>query len=233
VSCAPATPSGRRDLLFSLQRHGYLEETYFDISYDPVRDESGRWPASTASSRRRRVASSARARLRTLTGMGRISLNARTLAGTLERAADVLGENPEDVAFTLLYEWDARAATAKLRATAGIDAGHPALTAAWPLVPTLPSEGVVLDAADAGPAGASRRPVAGAEHEGRRGSDRHAVATAPMHSSWPARARAMPSIRRTETSCGLPPRASPARSRAPRRWWPSVGASKRSPSWIA
>jgi PAS domain S-box-containing protein len=31
-----------RDLLFELERYGYPEETYFDVSYDPVRDESGR-----------------------------------------------------------------------------------------------------------------------------------------------------------------------------------------------
>jgi signal transduction histidine kinase/CheY-like chemotaxis protein len=30
------------DLLFSLERYGFVEETYFDVSYDPVRDESGR-----------------------------------------------------------------------------------------------------------------------------------------------------------------------------------------------
>ena len=30
-----------RDYLFFLQRSGFTEETYFDISYDPVRDESG------------------------------------------------------------------------------------------------------------------------------------------------------------------------------------------------
>jgi PAS domain S-box-containing protein len=30
-----------RDLLFVLERHGFLEETYFDVSYDPVRVESG------------------------------------------------------------------------------------------------------------------------------------------------------------------------------------------------
>jgi PAS domain S-box-containing protein len=29
------------DLLFTLERHGFVEETYFDVSYDPVRDESG------------------------------------------------------------------------------------------------------------------------------------------------------------------------------------------------
>ncbi len=30
-----------RDLLFVLERHGFVEDTYFDVSYDPVRDESG------------------------------------------------------------------------------------------------------------------------------------------------------------------------------------------------
>ena len=29
------------DFPFALERHGFPEETYFDISYDPVRDESG------------------------------------------------------------------------------------------------------------------------------------------------------------------------------------------------
>ena len=29
------------DRLFLLERFGYAEETYFDVSYDPVRDESG------------------------------------------------------------------------------------------------------------------------------------------------------------------------------------------------
>ena len=30
-----------KDLLFQLERYGFLEETYFDVSYDPVRIESG------------------------------------------------------------------------------------------------------------------------------------------------------------------------------------------------
>ncbi|HET7541951.1 MAG TPA: ATP-binding protein [Polyangiaceae bacterium] len=30
-----------RDLLFVIERHGFVEETYFDVSYDPVRVESG------------------------------------------------------------------------------------------------------------------------------------------------------------------------------------------------
>src|SRR5262245_44768319 len=30
-----------KELLFILARHGFVEETYFDVSYDPVRVESG------------------------------------------------------------------------------------------------------------------------------------------------------------------------------------------------
>ena len=30
-----------RDRPFYMERHGYPEETFFDVSYDPVRDESG------------------------------------------------------------------------------------------------------------------------------------------------------------------------------------------------
>jgi PAS domain-containing protein len=30
-----------KDLLFEIERHGFPEETYFDVSYDPVRVESG------------------------------------------------------------------------------------------------------------------------------------------------------------------------------------------------
>jgi hypothetical protein len=31
-----------KDLMFGLERHGYVEETYFDVSYDPIRDECER-----------------------------------------------------------------------------------------------------------------------------------------------------------------------------------------------
>ena len=44
------------DLLFSLERYGFVEETYFDVSYDPVRDESAAWAASSASSPKPRAA---------------------------------------------------------------------------------------------------------------------------------------------------------------------------------
>jgi len=138
------------DLLFSLQRHGYLEETYFDISYDPVRDESGRVGGVYCIVTETTGRVTGARRLRSLGDLGRLGVHATTVPGTLEKAAEVLGQNPEDVAFTLLYEWDARSGKAKLSAFAGIDPGHPALKAAWPLVPTLGAEGIVLDAATLG-----------------------------------------------------------------------------------
>ncbi|MGH7459636.1 MAG: hypothetical protein ACREMA_01240 [Longimicrobiales bacterium] len=30
-----------KDLPFFIERHGYTEETYFDVSYDPVRSDNG------------------------------------------------------------------------------------------------------------------------------------------------------------------------------------------------
>ena len=49
------------DRPFVMERFGFPEETYFDVSYDPVRDESGRSAASSASSPRRPAGSSASA----------------------------------------------------------------------------------------------------------------------------------------------------------------------------
>ena len=113
------------DLLFSLQRHGYLEETYFDISYDPVRDESGKVGGVYCIVTETTGRVTGARRLRTLGDLGRIGVHASTVPRTLEKAAEVLGQNPEDVAFTLLYEWDTRSAMAKLSAFAGIDPAIP------------------------------------------------------------------------------------------------------------
>ena len=147
-----------RDLLFCIQRHGYLEETYFDISYDPVRDENGtvRGVNCIVTETTGRV--TGERRLRTLGNLGRIVMHARTVPAVLEQAAAVLRGDPEDIAFVLLYEWDARAGVARLRATAGIDPSHRAAAAEiapggdgpWPLSVNLPAHGVIADASALG-----------------------------------------------------------------------------------
>ncbi len=145
---------GASDLLFMLQRHGFAEETYFDISYDPVRDEEGRVAGVNCivTETTGRVVNERR--LRALSGLGRVGMGARTMANVLERAGVELAGHPEDVAFALLYMWDADAGVARMCAQAGIATDHPAVAAEirpgagpWPLGPDLSAEGVVLEGA--------------------------------------------------------------------------------------
>ena len=131
------------DLLFCLERHGYLEETYFDVSYDPVRDDDGvvAGVRCIVSETTGRVVGERR--LRTLGSLGRIGAQAQSTSSIMDRAADVLSKDPEDLAFALLYEWDARHERARLCAStpdAAALASHD-----WGLVPAIPREGTVVD----------------------------------------------------------------------------------------
>ncbi|HET7547975.1 MAG TPA: ATP-binding protein [Usitatibacter sp.] len=126
---------------FHLERRGFVEETYFDISYDPVRDESGRVGGvfCIVSETSGRVIGERR--LKTLRELGRRTMEARTVAAVYEEAAAVLARADKDLAFALLYEWDAQRGIARRAALAGIDASAPAAPqeipddegAHWPL----------------------------------------------------------------------------------------------------
>jgi PAS domain S-box-containing protein len=131
---------------FFLDRHGYLEETYFDVSYDPVRIESGAVGGifCIVSETTGRVLE--RRRLRTMRDLSTRSLSeARTVEEACRIAAKTLGENDRDVPFALLYLVDPGRSTARLAGAAGIAAG----TAQSPLTISLaspiscPSAGVV------------------------------------------------------------------------------------------
>ncbi|MGD0677126.1 MAG: ATP-binding protein [Polyangiaceae bacterium] len=91
------------DLLLFLRRHGYLEETYFTFSYSPIRDEMGRasgiFNACTESTAR--VLD--RRRLKTLREM---SVEARTANEAGRLCAEILGRNPHDIPFALVYLLD-------------------------------------------------------------------------------------------------------------------------------
>ncbi|HEU0203728.1 MAG TPA: PAS domain-containing protein, partial [Burkholderiaceae bacterium] len=71
---------------FFIERHGYPEETYFDISYDPVRDESGRVGGvfCIVSEMTGRVVGERRLRL--LRDLGRIASEARNVGAVFEQA---------------------------------------------------------------------------------------------------------------------------------------------------
>ena len=95
------------DYPFFLERLGYPEETYFDVSYDPVRDESGGVGGvfCIVSETTGRVVGERRLRL--LRDIGRLASEARDAGDAFKRAAAVLGDYSQDIPFALLYGGDA------------------------------------------------------------------------------------------------------------------------------
>ncbi|WDT74284.1 MAG: ATP-binding protein [Candidatus Manganitrophus sp.] len=96
-----------KDHLFYLDRQGYLEETYFDVSYDPVRGETGAVAGvfCIVSETTGRVI--CERRLRTLSKLGAGMSNAATVDAICNAAAETLSaENPADLPYALFYSFD-------------------------------------------------------------------------------------------------------------------------------
>ncbi|HEX7745393.1 MAG TPA: SpoIIE family protein phosphatase [Micromonosporaceae bacterium] len=109
-----------RDHPFLLDRHGYLEETYFDISYDPLREDDGSLAGiyCIVSETTGRVLGERR--LRALTELaGRLG-EATTVAELGSAASAVLDGYRDDLPFTLLYLADDRSRGA-LAGCSGVD----------------------------------------------------------------------------------------------------------------
>ncbi len=112
-----------KDHLFALERHGYAEETYFDVSYDPVRDETGQVGGvfCIVSETTGRVVGERR--LAALRDLGRVGNGAASAGDIFRNTAAVLENYSKDVPFAALYSWDAASGTGRLEAVAGIAAG--------------------------------------------------------------------------------------------------------------
>src|SRR5262245_7134504 len=115
-----------KDHLFELERYGYLEETYFDVSYDPVRDESGRVGGlfCIVSETTGRII--VERRLAALRDLGRIGSGVSSTGDVFRNAAAVLDRYQSDVPFAAIYSWDPNTASAHLEATSGVARGEPA-----------------------------------------------------------------------------------------------------------
>jgi len=111
------------DLLFIIERHGYTEETYFDVSYDPVRDETGQVGGvfCIVSETTGRVIGERR--LAALRDLGRVANGAAGAGDIFRNTAAMLENYSHDIPFAALYSWDEASATARLEAVAGIAAG--------------------------------------------------------------------------------------------------------------
>jgi PAS domain S-box-containing protein len=92
-----------KDLLFKLERYGFAEETYFDVSYDPVRVESGAVGGvfCIVTETTERVIGGRRMSL--LKDLAARNATARTLQEACRLATDTLAVRPQDVTFALTY----------------------------------------------------------------------------------------------------------------------------------
>ncbi|HJT66287.1 MAG TPA: ATP-binding protein [Pyrinomonadaceae bacterium] len=133
------------DWPFNMKRFGFPEETFFDISYDPIRGESGKVDGlfCIVSESTARVVGARR--LRTLRDL---SLFASAAANSVEDAcrsvAEILSQNRHDVPFALIYLLDKSGKNATLAGVSGLEPGtraaslsvnvsHPESdTACWP-----------------------------------------------------------------------------------------------------
>src|SRR4030095_8421381 len=92
-----------KDLLFEIERYGFLEETYFDVSYDPVRVESGAVGGvfCIVTETTERVVGARRMALPR--GLAARNATARPTRSSCVLAMDILAAKPDDVPFALAY----------------------------------------------------------------------------------------------------------------------------------
>ena len=92
-----------KDLLFVIERHGFEEETYFDVSYDPVRVESGVVGGVfciVTETTERVVAARRMALLKDLAAQSTL---ARTAREACVIAMETVASHPHDIVFALAY----------------------------------------------------------------------------------------------------------------------------------
>jgi signal transduction histidine kinase len=112
------------DWLFNLERYGFPEETFFDISYDPVRDESGKVAGlfCIVSESTGRVVSERR--LRTLRDLSLVATaEAKSVEDACRTVAEILSRNPHDIPFALIYLLDKSGKSATLAGASGLQPG--------------------------------------------------------------------------------------------------------------
>jgi PAS domain S-box-containing protein len=138
-----------QDLPFYLERHGYTEETYFDVSYDPVRDESGGVGGvfCIVSETTGRVIGERR--LRTLRELAADAV-AKSDGEVCARAAAVLGQNAADVPFALFFVLDEGGDVARLAESVGVARESLRVSETVDLSSTTPAAAILGDVVRSG-----------------------------------------------------------------------------------
>jgi PAS domain S-box-containing protein len=144
--------SWHEQMMLIIERNGYPEETYFTFSHSPVPDDHGGiggvFCACTEDTQR----TLSQRRMRTLRALAAQAIPAQSAGQACQLAAEALAANPNDVPFAMLYLLDATGQWARLTASVGLNAGHPAAPAEiemgsaampWPLDEVLASGSAV------------------------------------------------------------------------------------------
>jgi PAS domain S-box-containing protein len=111
---------------FLIERTGYLQESYFTLCYSPIRDESGGVGGILITFLETTGSVIDQRRSQTLHELASHSAEARSAGEACNLAARSLAGNPADIPFALFYLLDTQGTSARLVATAGLEAGTPA-----------------------------------------------------------------------------------------------------------
>lgn len=102
------------DTLFLLDRHGYIEETYFNFSYDPIRDDDGTVGGVFVACQETTERVLSERRLQTLRDVGETAGIAKSDTEACSLVAQALRSNPSDVPIAMLYLFDDAGTKARL-----------------------------------------------------------------------------------------------------------------------
>jgi signal transduction histidine kinase len=113
------------DLLLVMERHGFIEETYFTFSYSAIRDESGGIGGVLVTCVETTDHVIGERRLRTQRELAEQAAYAHTVHAACEAAMATLADNPHDVPFALLYLLDRDGTEATLAESVRVEPGRP------------------------------------------------------------------------------------------------------------
>ena len=105
---------------FYLQRQGFLEETYFDVSYDPVRIEDGSVGGIFCIVNEQTGRVLGGRRLRTLRELGTRTVAGKRAEEVCREAAAALATDPADVPVSLLYLIEPSGLRAQIAGVGGV-----------------------------------------------------------------------------------------------------------------
>ncbi|MBM7113207.1 PAS domain S-box protein [Archangium primigenium] len=123
-----------------LHRHGFLEESYFTDSYAPLWGESGQVEGVLVTVVENTETLLAERRLRALKDLAAETVGVRTWSEARGRVGEVLGRNPLDVPFALLYLVEDAGRSAELSLAVGMSPGERASPARVALEAPPPGE---------------------------------------------------------------------------------------------